>query len=64
MTVKARRYLDAGVRLVWLIWPKSQQVEVWRPDDQQPSAVLGAGGALDGLDVLPGFTYPLDQLFA
>jgi hypothetical protein len=33
-------------------------------DDAQPSRTLGVGGALDGMDVLPGFTYPLARLFA
>ncbi len=28
---KARRYLAAGVRLVWVVWPKYAQVDVWRP---------------------------------
>ena len=64
MAAKARRYLAAGVRLVWVVWPKSQQVDVWRPDTVQPVARLGIGDALDGLDVLPGFTYPLARLFA
>jgi Uma2 family endonuclease len=67
MADKARRYVQAGVRLMWLIWPKYQQVDVWRPDAQgaaQLAATLALGDALDGLDVLPGFAYPLTDLFA
>jgi len=64
MNAKATRYLAAGVRLVWLVWPKYQQVEVWRPGAAAPVATLGAGDALDGLDVVPGFSYPLARLFA
>ena len=65
MAAKVQRYLVAGTRLVWVVWPRSQQVDVWRPGDVgQPSATLGSGDALDGLDVLPGFTYPLARLFA
>jgi Uma2 family endonuclease len=26
-----RRYLAAGSRLCWLVWPKRREVEVWRP---------------------------------
>jgi Uma2 family endonuclease len=62
MAEKAKRYLAAGVRLVWIIWPKYQQVEVWRQGDVQASTTLGVGDQLDGLDVLPGFTYPVGRL--
>ena len=57
----------AGVRLVWIIWPKRREVDVWRTDAAgapQLVATLKHGDALDGLDVLPGFTYPLADLFA
>jgi Uma2 family endonuclease len=65
MAEKAQRYLAAGVRLVWIIWPRYQQVDVWRLGArQQPAAKLGRGDALNGLDILPGFTYPLERLFA
>lgn len=63
MAAKARRYLAAGVPLVWIIWPRRQQVDVWRQDDTQPSATLGIADVLDGLDVAPGFTYPVAALF-
>ena len=33
LAAKARRYLAAGVRLVWVIWPRDRQVDVWRPGD-------------------------------
>jgi Uma2 family endonuclease len=64
MAAKARLYLAAGVRLVWLIWLRYQQVDVWQSGSDQPVVTLGMGDALDGLDVLPGFTYPLADLFA
>lgn len=67
MAAKAQRYLAAGVRLVWIIWPKRREVDVWRPDATGApalAATLKRGDALDGLDVLPGFTYPLADLFA
>lgn len=63
MAAKARRYLDAGARLVWIVWPKYQQVDVWRQGSSEPVATLNIGGTLDGLDVVPGFTFPLAQLF-
>jgi Uma2 family endonuclease len=67
MKDKAERYVRAGVRLVWVIWPQRQQVDMCRPDAQglpHLLTALEAGDALDGLDVLPGFTYALAQLFA
>ncbi len=63
MNSKALRYLAAGVRLVWLVWLEYQQVEVWRPGSTAPVATLGIADALDGLDVVPGFAYPLARLF-
>ena len=64
MADKARLYLASGVRLVWLVWPNHQQVDIWRPGVDQPTATLGASDTLDGLDVLPGFTHPVADLFA
>ena len=67
MTAKAKRYLAAGVRLVWVMWPRYQQVDVWcpsAPGAEQPVVTPRIGEALAGLDVLPGFVYPLTRLFA
>ena len=63
MARKAQHYLNAGTRLVWVVWPKRKEVDVWRPGDIKPSATLSVGDVLDGLDILPGFTYPLERLF-
>lgn len=64
MAVKALYYLRAGVRLIWVVWPRQKQVDIWRPGSDQPIATLTVGDILDGLDVLPGFTYPLADLFS
>ena len=63
MARKAQRYLNAGTRLLWVVWPKRKEVDVWRPGDIKPSATLGVDDVLDGLDILPGFTYPVERLF-
>ncbi len=68
MKAKTERYVKAGVRLVWMVWPKRQQVDVWRADAAGVARIVAAlkasaGDALDGLDVLPGFTLPLAALF-
>lgn len=59
---RAHRWLGAGTRLVWSIWPDSQTVDVWTPDT--PMYTLNPPDSLDGLDVLPGFTLALVDLFA
>jgi Uma2 family endonuclease len=64
MAAKARVYIEAGVRLVWIVWPSTQTVDVWRPGSDAPTATLTLADALDGFDVLPGFTYPLAALLA
>jgi Uma2 family endonuclease len=64
MAAKAKIYLDAGVRLVWVVWPGTKTVDVWRPGSDEPLATLAEHDSLDGLDVVPGFTYPLADLFA
>ncbi len=59
---KVGDWLDAGAQLVWVVDPASQQVAVYRADGSQ--AVLGVDDALEGDDVLPGFAYPISELFA
>lgn len=63
MAAKARTWLAAGVRLLWLVWPRARQVDVWRPGSDVPVATLGGIDALGGLEVVPGFTYPVFRLF-
>jgi Uma2 family endonuclease len=67
LAAKVRNWLAAGVRLAWVVWPRSRQVDVWQPNAQgaaQLVTTLGPGDALDGLDVLPGFAHPVAELFA
>lgn len=64
MAAKARSYLGGGTRLVWIVWPGRQQIDVWRADDlARPAAALATGDALDGEDVIPGFSYPVADVF-
>ena len=65
MATKARTYLRGGTRLVWVIWPQSEHIDVWRGNVVTgPVRYLGMTGSLDGEDVIPGFTYPVAELFA
>jgi Uma2 family endonuclease len=60
---KAWQWLRRGARLVWVVWPKRRQVDVWTPGRDEPT-ILQAGDTLDGAGVLPGFAYALADLFA
>jgi Uma2 family endonuclease len=64
LAAKARKWLAAGTRLLWVIWPQARQVDVWRPGAEAPVTTLGLEDDLDGLDVLPGFRYAIAALFA
>ena len=64
LAVKARRWLAAGVRLVWVVWHATRQVDAWHPGSDVPSVTLDEMGELDGHEVLPGFTYPVAELFS
>lgn len=64
MAAKARKYLRAGSRLVWVVWPQAKHIDVWHAGVlTAPVRVLGMGDSLDGEDVVPGFSYTLAALF-
>jgi Uma2 family endonuclease len=60
VTGKALAWLDAGVRLVWVVDPETRTVTVYRRDGV---SVLRAEDVLEGEDVLPGFALPLEELW-
>jgi Uma2 family endonuclease len=62
MKRKREEYLRMGVRLVWIVDPKTRTVEVYAP--RRKPVVLTESDTLDGGKVLPGFTLPLADLFA
>ncbi|WP_250125822.1 Uma2 family endonuclease [Chroococcidiopsis sp. CCMEE 29] len=59
---KMQEYLDNGIRLGWLIDPKTQQVEIYRSD--RAIEVLQSPTTLSGEDVLPGFILDLQLIFS
>jgi Uma2 family endonuclease len=62
MRKKAEYYLANGVRLVWLVFPEKQFVEIYRPDMDLDIKMLNE--TLNGADVLPGFTLAVKDIFA
>lgn len=59
---KVRDYLEAGARLVWIVAPQAKTVTVYRADGS--ARLLREQEQLEGEDVLPGLTIPLEEIFA
>ena len=58
---KAWMWLSYGVRLVWVVQPDTRTVDVYRPG--RPVVTLNEHDRLDGVDVLPGFTCAVREVF-
>jgi Uma2 family endonuclease len=62
---KVIEYLQAGVRLIWIAWPDTETIDVWRPaSPRQPAQTLTISDSLDGIDVIPGIQCPVQDIFA
>jgi len=57
---KMKEYMDNGAHLGWLINPKNQQVEIYRPN--QDVEIVQFPTTLSGENVLPGFVLSLEQI--
>ena len=57
---KIRTYLEAGVRLVWVVNPRARTVTVHAVD--RPASTIGEEGVLDGVAVVPGFRCGLREV--
>ena len=58
---KIGEYLDAGVRLVWVVNPQERTVQVFRPDGSNTR--LLENDELAGEEVIPGFRCRVAELF-
>ncbi len=58
---KAQVWLDAGVRLVWILYPMSRSVLVMRHGVQ--GTFLGENDDFDGFEVVPGFVLRVGEIF-
>jgi len=54
---KMQEYMNAGLKLGWLIDRKTRRVEIYR--QSQPKEVLESPTSLSGEDILPGFVLDL-----
>lgn len=59
---KMDEYFANGCRMAWLVLPEEKAVVILTPGAAPRTAA--AGEALDGGDVLPGLSIPVDDLFA
>jgi Uma2 family endonuclease len=61
LTQKVKQYLAAGAKVVWVFYPKTREVQVFRADGG--SFVRREHEALEDPDLLPGLTLDLKSVF-
>ena len=59
---KIEKYLENGVKIVWIVDPDMQTVTVYRPDHKP--ALFNNAQSLDAEPHLPGFSVAVAQFFA
>lgn len=59
LRIKIRQYLDAGAVEVWVLYPKTRQIEVWGAERRD----LGADDTLSSAALFPGWSVPVADLF-
>jgi Uma2 family endonuclease len=64
LAAKAQRWLRAGVKLVWIVWPVEHELDVWDTSNANTPRTLGMDDELDGGDALPGFKAPVSALWS
>ena len=62
MRRKIRQYFAAGAQCVWVVYPETREVEVWR-EAAKPYVVLQETDLLEAPDLLPGFSIRVGILF-
>lgn len=61
VAVKVREFLSAGVKVVWVVNPYTQDVERYRSDGTL--SLLRRGDVLEEAEILPGFACPIARFF-
>jgi Uma2 family endonuclease len=62
MRRKIRQYFAAGAQCVWIVYPETREVEVWK-QPSQPQKVLQETDVLEDPDLLPGFALRVGAFF-
>lgn len=55
-------YLEAGTKVVWLVYPRTQTITIYR--SLTDVRILTINDDLDCSDLLPGFSVPVAEIFA
>jgi Uma2 family endonuclease len=65
ISFKIESYLHYGTKIVWIVHPDDEMVDVWRmmPDGSLNKRAFKKGDSLSGEDVLPNFTLPIGDIF-
>jgi Uma2 family endonuclease len=61
ITDRLEDFFASGSRLAWIIHPDEEFVEICHSPTQR--RIIGSGGLLDGEQVVPGFQFPIADLF-
>jgi Uma2 family endonuclease len=59
---RVKRYLDDGVRLVWVMDPQERTIVIYVPNSAHQSTLSGEA-TLTGGEVIPGFEIALAEIF-
>ena len=60
LDLKTKQYLEAGAKQVWVVYPATRKIYVYRPDSL---SVLDESQTLTAPDILPGFSVSVADLF-
>jgi len=64
LLLKVSQYLAAGVKAVWLFYPKNHLAYRYLPGKLEPEVCTAeAGDTFDEPELLPGFSVPLGEIF-
>jgi Uma2 family endonuclease len=58
---RLKDFFSSGTRLAWVIDPERQMAEICHSPTRR--RLVAPGASLDGEDLLPGFQYPIADLF-
>lgn len=61
LILKAKQYLQTGAKLVWVVYPQTQMVYIYRPGERVE--IREAGQVLDAPELLPGWSISMNALF-